>query len=148
LPLGEVLAEIGKAAVLRIAARVDDPRIRQEQMDEVSIVPVVGLLVDLDLLGRLALAPGALEEFGTQLREALMLHPSHGLRRVAQVPVRRRPAIAPRLPEREVKVEGILGRSCVVTSNLVQRPDRGLTSPSSHDAKPRFTRNHDLCRLE
>src|SRR3546814_4976615 len=62
LPLGEMLAEVGKTAVERMAPRVDDLRIGQDQADEGGVEPVVGQLVDIEGLGGLALDGGALEE--------------------------------------------------------------------------------------
>src|SRR3546814_2947816 len=47
LPLGEMLAEVGKTAVERMAPRVDDLRIGQDQADEGGVEPVVGQLVDI-----------------------------------------------------------------------------------------------------
>src|SRR3546814_5610986 len=72
LPLGEMLAEVGKTAVERMAPRVDDLRIGQDQADEGGVEPVVRQLVDIEGLGGLALDGGALEEGRTHVGKLLL----------------------------------------------------------------------------
>ncbi len=59
----EVLFEVGKAAAERVAARIDDPGIGQDQADERGVDPVVGQLVDKQRSVGAALDAGALQVF-------------------------------------------------------------------------------------
>ena len=61
-----MLAVIGKTAVQRMPARINNFGIRKNQANEAQIIPVVGQLIDEKRLVRLALDPRAVDELGTQ----------------------------------------------------------------------------------
>ena len=63
LAAGKMLLEVGEAAVERVAARVDDLRVGQDQPDQADMGPIVGHLVDEEGPVGLALDAGALEIF-------------------------------------------------------------------------------------
>ena len=58
----EMLFEVGEAAIHRVTPRVDDLRVRQDQVDEACVHPVVGHLVDEIGLVRFPLDTGAVKE--------------------------------------------------------------------------------------
>ena len=64
LPLGIMLAEVGKTAIQRVPPRVDDFRIGQDKMDEACIDPVIGQLVDEVRFASLALDSRSFDIFG------------------------------------------------------------------------------------
>src|SRR4029079_3788946 len=74
LPPREMLAEIGQAAPKRMAPRIDDFRVRQDQVDERHEHPVVRKLVDKKGPPRSPLDSGALE---ISLARASALHRAH-----------------------------------------------------------------------
>src|SRR3546814_11361554 len=74
LPLGEMLPEIGETAIERVAPRIDDLRILQDQVNEPGIAPVIGQLVDIKRLSGLALHARAFEKFRPQFGKASGRH--------------------------------------------------------------------------
>ena len=69
LPAREMLLEVGKAAGERMAARIDDRGIGQDQVDQRHVQPVVGHLVDEQRAARPAMDAGAFEVFGSHRRQ-------------------------------------------------------------------------------
>ena len=62
LPLGEMLAIIGEAAIERVPPRIDDFGVGQNQTDERQIIPVIGQLIDEKWLVGFTLDARALDE--------------------------------------------------------------------------------------
>jgi hypothetical protein len=64
-----MLLEVGKAAGHRMAARIDDRGIGQDQVDQRHVQPVVGHLVDEQWPPSPAMDTGAFEVFGPHRRQ-------------------------------------------------------------------------------
>ena len=81
LPLREQLLEIAEAARHRLAPRIDDPGVRQHQVDEPQVPEIVGHLVDEERNGAAlaaAVDPRAVEVLPSERREILRAPTARG----------------------------------------------------------------------
>jgi len=80
LPAREMLLEHREAAAHRVAPRVDDLCVRQDQVDQADVLPVVRHLVDEERSAGPSLDPGLLEITFAELAQLVRTEPGEDLR--------------------------------------------------------------------
>ena len=130
LALGEVLAVAAQARVHGMAARVDDPGVGQDQVQQPDVGEVVGHLVDEVARVTRAMQRGALQVFRPERMQVLGAQLAHALRIIEAVA-----AIAAQRRRDAAEVGQLAGAfdQAVARQYLLQKRGAGAWQPEDED---------------